>query len=82
MTDTQINANSAQENMQLKEKIKRKRLNMIKDEWKKKYVDRLIKYGLTKKEAVNNYKAIDEIDYAISPELVAEDEITYMKEET
>ena len=49
-------------------------------EWKQKYRDRLIKYGgLTKKQAMENCRAIGEIDYTINPESAADDEISYMK---
>ena len=48
--------------------------------WKQKYRDRLIKYGgLTKKQAMENCRAIGEIDYTINPESAADDEISYMK---
>lgn len=53
---------------------------MIKNEWKTRYVNRLIRHGLTKKEALGNYRAIDETDYTIEPESAADDEISYMKE--
>ena len=45
--------------------------------WKLKYINRLIKFGLTKKQALENYRAIDEIDLTIDPEIAVDEEISY-----
>lgn len=48
--------------------------------WKRKYINRLIKSGLTKKQATANYNVMDEIDLTINPEIAADDEISYMED--
>ena len=47
--------------------------------WKHLYINRLIEAGYTKKQALENYNAIHEIDYEIHPEICADDEISYGK---
>ena len=47
--------------------------------WKQIYINRLIEYGLTKKQATENYSAMHEIDDTIEPGIAADDEISYMK---
>ena len=50
-----------------------------KNRWKRRYIARLILRKLSKKEALENYTAIDGIDFTINPESCADDEISYMK---
>ena len=50
-----------------------------KNRWKQRYIARLIMFRLTPKEALENYTAIDGIDFTINPESCADDEISYMK---
>jgi len=50
---------------------------MNKKEWKDMYVKRLQQYRYTKKQALETYNAIDEIDYKIHPEICADDEYSY-----
>lgn len=47
--------------------------------WKQIYINRLIEYGLNKKQATENYYAMHEIDYTINPVIAADDEISYME---
>jgi hypothetical protein len=49
---------------------------MKRKEWKDKYIHVLIINGLTKKQALENYVAIDEIDLDDDPEQMALDELS------
>ena len=49
--------------------------------YKKRYVNRLIEGGMHIKVALDLYRAgIDDIDYSVSPEGAARDELTYWAE--
>lgn len=52
-----------------------------KKEWKDKYVNRLIVRGYTRKFARDTYNAIDEIDYEEPPEICADDEYSYARQD-
>lgn len=49
----------------------------VKGNWRLRYINRLISLGYEKKDAIETYNAMDDIDYNIEPESSAEDEYSY-----
>ena len=51
---------------------------MDRTEWQSQYIGRLMSQGgLTHKEACDNFKAMDEVDYLSDPLDIADDELSY-----
>lgn len=48
-----------------------------KNNWRLRYINRLISHGYKKKDAIATYNSIDEIDYETEPESSADDEYSY-----
>lgn len=53
------------------------KITVKKREWKNRSMDRLVKHGLTKDQALKDYMALHEIDYEVCSEIAADDELSY-----